>query len=126
MKKLDPVVKQETLYIATISFILSLILQSVFLIIGKWDYTVLLGNIYGLAVTIGNFLLLGITVQNAVEKDPDDAKKQIKASQSLRLLLLFVCAIIGYVIPVFNIFGVIIPYLFPRFAIAIRPLFKKD
>lgn len=126
MKKLDPVVKQETLYIATVSFILSLILQSVFLIIGKWDYTVLLGNIYGLAIAVGNFLLLGVTVQNAVKKDPDDAKKQIKASQSLRLLLLFVCAIIGYIIPIFNIYSVIIPYLFPRFAISLRPLFKKD
>lgn len=126
MKKIDPVVKQETLYIATVSAILSLLLQSVFLIIGKWDYTVLLGNIYGWLVTVGNFLLLGVTVQNAVEKDPDDAKKQIKASQSLRLLLLFVCAIIGYIIPVFNILSVIIPYLFPRFAISLRPLFKKD
>ena len=126
MEKLDPVVKKETLYIATVSAILSLLLQSVFLIIGKWDYTVLLGNIYGWLVTVGNFLLLGVTVQRAVEKDPEDAKKQIKASQSLRLLLLFVCAIIGYIIPVFNIISVIIPYLFPRFAISLRPLFKKD
>ncbi|MBR6533206.1 MAG: hypothetical protein IKT44_02120 [Clostridia bacterium] len=126
MKKIDPVVKNETLYIATVSAILSLLLQSVFLIIGKWDYTVLLGNIYGLAVTVGNFLLLGVTVQNAVEKDPDDAKKQIKASQSLRLLLLFVCAIIGYIIPIFNTVSVLIPYIFPSFAITLRPLFKKD
>ncbi len=126
MKKLDPVVKSETIYIASISFILSLLLQSIFLIIGKWDYTILLGNIYGLIVTVGNFLLLGITVQNAVKKDPEDAKKQIKASQSLRLLLLFVCAIIGYIIPIFNILAVIIPYLFPRIAVSLRPLFKKD
>lgn len=126
VKKLDPVVKNETIYIASVSLILSLFLQSVFLIIGKWDYTVLLGNIYGVAVTVANFLLMGITVQNAVEKDPEDAKKQIKASQSLRLLLLFVLASIGYIIPVFNILSVIIPYLFPRIAISLRPIFKKD
>ena len=126
MKKIDPVVKNETLYIATVCAILSLLLQSVFLIIGKWNYTVLLGNIYGLAVTVGNFFLMGLNVQTSLEKDPEDAKKQIKASQSLRLLMLFVCAIIGYIIPVFNILSVIIPYLFPRFAISLRPLFKKD
>ncbi|MBE6787639.1 MAG: hypothetical protein E7537_04765 [Ruminococcaceae bacterium] len=126
MKKIDPVVKKETLYIATVSAILSLLLQSVFLIIGKWDYTVLLGNIYGLAVTVGNFFIMGLNVQTSLEKEPDDAKKLIKASQSLRLLMLFVCAIIGYIIPVFNILSVIIPYLFPRFAISLRPLFKKD
>ncbi len=126
MKKIDTAVKTETIYIASVSAILSLLMQSVFLIIGKWDYTVLLGNIYGWLATVGNFLLMGLNIQSSLEKDPDDAKKQIKASQSLRLLMLFVCAIIGYIIPVFNIISVIIPYLFPRFAIALRPLFKKD
>ena len=126
MRKIDSVVKKETLYIASVSAILSLLLQSVFLIIGKWDYTVLLGNIYGLFVTVGNFFLMGLNIQSSLEKDPEDAKKQIKASQSLRLLMLFVLAIIGYIIPIFNILSVIIPYLFPRFAITLRPLFKKD
>ena len=126
MKKIDPVVKKETLYIATVSTILSLLLQSVFLIIGKWNYTLLLGNVYGLLVSVGNFLLMGINIQSSLEKDPEDAKKQIKASQSLRLLLMFVFAIIGYIIPIFSIYGVIIPYLFPRFAISLRPIFKKD
>ncbi len=126
MRKIDNVVKKETLYIASVSAILSLLLQSVFLIIGKWDYTVLLGNIYGLFVTVGNFFLMGLNIQSSLEKDPEDAKKQIKASQSLRLLMLFVLAIIGYIIPIFNILSVIIPYLFPRFAITLRPLFKKD
>ncbi len=126
MKKIDTAIKTETIYIASVSVILSLLLQSVFLIIGKWDITVLLGNIYGLLVTVGNFFLMGISVQNSLEKEADDAKKYIKASQSLRLLMLFVLAVIGYIIPVFNIIAVIIPYLFPRFAISLRPLFKKD
>ncbi len=126
MKKIDKTIINETVYIANISIVLSLLLQSVFLIIGKWDYTVLLGNIYGLFVCIGNFFLMGLTVQSSLEKDVDDAKKQIKASQSLRLLMLFVLALIGYLIPIFNIISVIIPYLFPRFAISLRPIFKKD
>ncbi len=125
MKKIDSVVIKETMYIASVSFVLSLLLQSVFLILGKWDYTVLLGNIYGLLVCVGNFFLMGITVQSSLQKDKDEAKKQIKASQSFRLLMLFVLAIIGYIIPIFNILTVIIPYLFPRIAITLRPLFKK-
>lgn len=126
MKKIDPTVKKETLFIATVSLILSMLVQSVFLIIGKWDFTVLLGNIYGCAVSVGNFFLLGLTVQASLTKDADEAKKFIRASQSGRMLLMFVFAIIGYVIPIFNIIAVIIPYLFPRIAVSLRPLIKKD
>ena len=74
MKKIDPTVLKETGYIATMVMIFSLLLQSVFLIIGKWDYTVLLGNALGFVAAVGNFLLLGITVQNAVLKEEKDAK----------------------------------------------------
>ena len=45
MKKLDPVVIRETRYVALCVFLLSILTQAVFLIIGKWDYTVLLGNL---------------------------------------------------------------------------------
>ena len=123
MKKIDRTVLNETIYIAVFSFILSLLMESVFLILNKWDYTVLLGNLLGLAACIGNFLLMGLTVQNAVMKEEKDAQNLIKLSQSLRLLMMFVIAIIGYLVPVFNTIAVIIPYLFPRIAVALRPKF---
>ena len=126
MKKIDPAVKQETLYIATFTLILSVLLQSVFLIISRWDYTVLLGNLLGFSATVGNFFLMGLTVQNAVVKEEDEAKKLIKASQQLRLFGMLAVALIGYLVPVFNLYAVVIPYLFPRIAIALRPVIKKD
>ncbi len=125
VKKIDDTVLRETEYIAAFVLILSLLMQSVFLVAGIWNYTVLLGNILGFAAATGNFLLMGITVQNAVEKDAKDAKNLMKLSQSLRLLMMFVVALIGYLLPFFNTIAVIIPYLFPRIAIAIRPLFMK-
>ncbi len=128
MKKVNTTVKKETAFIALISTILSMFLQAVFLIAGKWDYTVLLGNLYGLIATVGNFLLLGLTVQSSVEKNPDDAKKSIKLSQSLRLLMMFILAAVGYLIfrkNIWAVIAVIIPYLFPRIAVALRPIFKK-
>ena len=129
MKKIDKVIKRETFYVFYISAIFSILLQSIFLIIQKWDYTLILGNIYGLVAAVSNFFLMGISVQSALQKNPDDAKKQIKLSQSLRLLMLFVLAAIAYLIFHSNIYSfltAIIPYLFPRIAIALRPLFKKD
>jgi len=127
MKKIDATVLKETGFIAAFTLILSLLMQSVFLIIGKWDYTVLLGNLLGYLAAVGNFFLLGLTVQSAVEKEEKDAKNLMKLSSTLRLLMMFVIAIIGYAVPVFNVIAMIIPYLFPRIALAIRPAFlKKD
>ena len=125
MKKIDATVIKETGYIAFWVLVLSALTQSVFLVIGKWDYTVLLGNLLSAAVTILNFFLMGITVQRALEKSEDDAKKSIKVSQLYRFLLLVVVVIIGVVLPCFSTWTVIIPIFFPRIAILFRPLFDK-
>lgn len=106
-------------------FIFSLLLQSVFLIIGKWDYTVLTGNLLGFATAVGNFFLMGLSVQSSLGKEEKNAKNLMKLSQSLRLLLIFVVALIGYLVPVFDTVAVLIPLLFPRIAVALRPIFMK-
>lgn len=130
MKKIDSTVLKETIYIAWMTLILSALMQSVFLIVGKWDYAVLLGNLLGYLTAVGNFLLLGITVQKAVEKEEKEAKQLIKFSQSMRMVMLFAVTLAAYliskhVIPIFNIIAVVIPFLFPRIAITFRPLFNK-
>ena len=126
MKKFDPAVRAQLLYVAAATLILSVLLQAVFLVIGYWDYTVLLGNLLGIVAAVGNFLLMGLTVQSALDKEAKDAKNFMKLSQTMRVLLLFVIAVVAYVVPVFNVLAAVIPYLFPRFAIAFRPLIKKD
>lgn len=124
--KTDPTVIKETIYIAAWTLILSGIMQAVFLIIGKWDYTVLLGNLLAAAVSILNFFLLGRTVQKAITKDPDEAKNFMKVSQGGRFLLIIAAAALGASLSCFNIWAVLIPLLFPRIAIALRPLFMKN
>ncbi len=125
MKKIDPTIKKETLYITAFVIIFSVLMQSVFLIIGKWDVEVLFGNILGAAAAVGNFFLMGLTVQASLEKEEKEAKNIIKLSQSARLFLLFGVALAGYLIPVFNIIAVVIPFLFPRIAVMLRPLADK-
>ncbi|MGI6279991.1 MAG: ATP synthase subunit I [Acutalibacteraceae bacterium] len=125
MKKVDSTVIKETKYIAYFTFILSLLMQSFFLVISQWDYTVLLGNILGFAAAVGNFFLLGITVQHALLRDEKGAKLLIRFSQALRMLFLVLIALIAYLAPMFHVLAVIIPYLFPRIAIAFRPFIIK-
>ncbi len=126
MKKIDPTVLKETWYIAAITLILSVLLQAIILIIGKWNITHLFGNLLGAFGAIANFLLMGITVQNAVLKEEKEAKALIKFSQSARMFFLLVIAGVGYLVPVFHIISVVIPLLFPRIAVSLRPILKKD
>ena len=123
--KIDKTVKRETAFIAVGTLILSALMEAVFLIIGKWDYTVLLGNILGAFCAILNFFLLGLAVQSAVTKEVKEAKARMKASQALRLLFMCVIAILGAVLPCFQLWAVLISLLFPRITIMFRSLSLK-
>lgn len=124
--KIDKTVIKETKYISFFVIILSVLMQAVFLIISKWNYTVLLGNIYGGVIAVLNFLIMGMYIQKAVNQDEKEAKQTVKFSQSLRFaaIVLFVC--IGVVIPFFNWITVVLPLVFPSVAIYLRPLIDKS
>lgn len=124
--KIDPAVRQMTRYIALWVLVLSALMEAVFLLLRRWDYTVLLGNLLGAGIAVVNFFLMGLGVQKAVDQDPEDAKKTVRLSQSLRTLMIFVTAGLGLLLPCFHAVTVILPLLFPRIAIAFRPIFEKN
>lgn len=124
--KIDKTVIKETKYIAAFVVIFSALMQAVFLIINKWDYTVLLGNFWGAAVTVGNFFVMGLYVQKAVSQEEKEARQTIKASHSLRFAALVLLTGAGVVIPFFNWITVVAPLIFPHIAIFLRPLIDKN
>ncbi|MBQ5910780.1 MAG: ATP synthase subunit I [Clostridia bacterium] len=123
--KVDETVKKETLYIAAWCAVLSVLMQAVFLVIGYWDYTVLLGNLWGYSGAVANFFLMGLTVQKAVTKTEEEARKTIKLSQTLRNMFILIIAVVGITVPFFNMWAAIIPLLFPRIAILFRSFSLK-
>ena len=88
--KANETVKKECIYIAYCCTILSVLMQAVFVVCKRWEYTVLLGNLLSLVASVLNFYFMGLTVQKAVEKDESDAKKLMKSSSSVRTAVLFV------------------------------------
>lgn len=122
MGKIDKTVLRETGYVALFTVILSVLMQSVFLIIGKWDVTVLFGNLLGIVAGVGNFFLMGLTVQRAMGRAENEIKNYVRLSQMGRMFMLFAIVLIGYLLRFFNIIAVVIPLLFPRFSITIRQL----
>ena len=125
-KNVDPIVRKETSFIAVSVLILSGVLQAVYLILGKWDYTVLLGNLWGAALAVGNFFLMGMTIAKAVNLEPAQAKKKVQTSQQLRLLMLLVGCIVGALLPFCDTIAVLVPQFFPRIGVAVRGMTLKE
>ena len=147
--KVQPAVRQETAKIALGTAVLTLIMIGVFMILGRFDWTVLTGALLGWAAAVGNFFLMALTVQKAADEmkpttqpaaDEDDqeeddgeekpeaplsedakrGKQRIQLSYTLRMLGLGVIAILGVTLPWFQSVAVLLPMLFPRIVIALR------
>ena len=58
MPGMDPAVKKETGYIAVWVVLLSLVMEAVFLLVHKWDLSVLFGNVGGAVIAVGSFFLM--------------------------------------------------------------------
>ncbi len=125
MVKADKTVLRETMYIARWIGVFSLIMQVVFILMKRWDITILLGNLWGGTAMILNFFFMGLSIQKAVTQEESDARGTMKNSQALRMLFIFVWVVVGVVLPCFSTIATIIPLFFPRIAIALLPL-RKD
>ena len=123
--KVDSTVKKETLFIASWCAVFSILMQAVFLVLGYWSVSVLLGNLWGITSAVANFFFMGLAVQKAVTQSEEDARTTIKLSHTLRNMFVLIMAVIGIVVPFFNTWTVIIPLFFPRISIFIRG-FRKD
>ena len=123
MTNSNSAVIRETKYILFFTLALSIPMQAIFIVLKNWDVTVLLGNLLSGGFAVLNFYLMGKTVEKAVQKEEKEARAIVRKSQSLRQLMLFVVVGTGALVPIFNIWASVIPLLFPRIAIALRPLF---
>ena len=126
MPDMDPAVKKETGYIAVWVLLLSLIMEAVFLLIRRWDLSVLFGNLGGGATVIGSFFLMAVTVSRAVASGkPDQAARRVKASAPLRLAGCALVCVILIAVCKTNLYATVIPLLFPRIGIAFRPMIDR-
>ena len=127
MISVSPAVKQETTRIAIGTAICVVVMWIVFFFLHQnmpekvpFDYTVFLAGIGGLIFAVGNFFLMGLTVQKVVaETDESRARQQMQVSQRQRTLLRLVWGVVALVAPCFNGAAGIIPLLFPSVVIKV-------
>lgn len=127
MKSIDPTIKKETGYIALMVLILSALMEAVYLITGHWDLTVLYGNLLGAFAGILNFFLMGLGLQNSLNKDEKGVKATVSFSYSMRFLLLAVVIILSVVLDIFSTIPAVLSLLFPSIGVFIKAfLLKKN
>ncbi len=144
--KVEPAVKAETKRIALGTGVMTLLMIAVFLVIRRFDYTVLLGAMLGCAAAVANFFLMALTVQKVTgempalpprgeedenEAEPEETKeaplsdeamragRKMQLSYTLRMLGLGGVAALAIALPVFHPWASLIPMLFPRVVIAL-------
>ncbi|MBQ8653475.1 MAG: ATP synthase subunit I [Clostridia bacterium] len=122
---MDPTVLKETCYIAGFVLVFSAVMQLIFALLGSWSFSVLWGNLLGGTGAVLNFFLMGLTIQQALGQSEEDAKTKMKLSQKLRMLLLVIVCAIGAAAPCFDLVAVLVPQLFPRIAVMLRPVLDK-
>ena len=125
--KIDPTVKKETLYVCLVTLILSVLMQAVFLVIGRWEISVLFGNLLGAGTGIINFFLMGLGIQKAVSSDEKKAREIMRGSHSLRFALMIVLLAVALIFrDYFDIIATLASLLFATMAVYLRMFSNKD
>ncbi len=92
-----------------------------------FDYTLPVGAVYGIITAAVNFLLLGKTAQKALRKRTEkSANTYMSTMYALRYLGLFAVLTLGALAPFINLITAIIPLFFPKIAILIRTIIRKE
>ena len=120
---------RQTLVIAIGQIVGVGIMIAVFALLGKFDYTVVLGGLAGAAVAIGNFFFMAMSLtlaaDRAVQQDVKGGKGLVKASYGIRLAVMFVvlfaCARSGH----FNVIALVLPLVLVRPTLMVAEFFGK-
>lgn len=124
--KLDPVVKRETAYIAASSFVCAAVIQLVFFLLGEWDLSVALGGVVGWILAVGNFFLMSLDVQRAVEcGDENQAKLKMRASYTWRMMAMLAGMVVSFIVDAIHWVPVVASVFYPRIVITVRQLWQK-
>ena len=150
--KIEPAVLAETKKVAAGTAVMTALMIAVFLILRKFDYTVILGALLGTLTAVGNFFLLALTVQHltgsmpVLPRDEEEKEEEGKADEAeeekprplspeatqagrkmqlsflLRLLLIGLVALIAVKTPWFHPAASLLPLLFPNIVISIMKI----
>ncbi len=126
MPKLSEASRKTVAWVALWVAVLGAAANVGFWAFGAWKPEVLWGSLLGFAAGVGCFVLLCLTVEKAVTREPKDARRLVQLSQQGRLLLQAAVLVLAFTVKCFNPWVVIIMLLAPQIPIRLYPLMHKE
>ena len=123
--KLQKAVKDETIFVALGSVILSAVMLIVFFVLHKvfpeqvpMGLPVVIGAVGGCAVAVGNFFLMALTVQKVAGiENYDQAYRSMQVSYRYRTFLQLIWCVLAMVLKFINPVAGMLPLLWPSLLI---------
>ncbi len=116
---LSSILKDDIKSIGASNLGLNIITNFVFLFLGEWDITVLIGSAFGYFLSMLNFYMLSKAVEKAVDKDPKISQGYMQQSYLFRMLILGVGLYITATVNSINWISACIALFFTRISITI-------
>lgn len=88
------------------------------------DPALLLGGVWGNAVCVGNFWLMGKSAERAVRRSAKSAQSYMNTVYCLRYLGIFLAMTIAGIAPFLNLITAAVPLFFPKVILTIRTLWE--
>ncbi len=110
--------KKNILQVFIGSLVLGVVMDIVFFLIGRFDFTVVLGTLLGIACATLNFVFLAFTVSKSLSKGKA-AGGYMGISYLLRLAFIGAVVVFAIKSPYTNYVATAIPLLFPRVIITL-------
>ena len=122
-------VLRQTLLIAIGQIVGVGVMLGVFALLGRLDYTVVLGGLIGALVALLNFFFMAVSLtlaaDRAVQQDAKGGKSLVKSSYAIRTIVMFVvlilCAKSGHC----NVISLAVPLLLVQPTLLIAEFFRK-
>lgn len=105
------------------------VMLGIFALLGRFDYTVVLGSLMGALVATLNFFFMAVSLtlaaDRATEQDVKGGKGVVKSSYAIRILVmfavLFACAKSGH----FQVIALVVPLLLVQPTLLVAEFFRK-
>lgn len=92
---------------------------------GGFDYSLLLGGIWGNLVGVGNFWLLGKSAESAVRRrDAKSARTYMNTMYCIRYLGIFLAMTAAAILSFISVITAAVPLFFPQIVITLKALWE--
>ncbi len=117
--------KRDLKDIAISNFILNIVQNIAFVVLGYWDFTVLLGSIWGYILSMLILIMLAFSVNKAVDKDPKQSSVYMQGTYLGRVVVMGLGVYLAIQINSINWISTCIALVFTKISIMIITYLRR-